>query len=64
MDKEQSLLTFPCDFQIKIIGNNTDSFEMEIFSNIRSAFDHDIAPILLIDFGASKTIKISSFIYI
>ncbi|MCE9517904.1 type IV pilus assembly protein PilM [Candidatus Nomurabacteria bacterium] len=33
----------------------SDSFEMEIFSNIRSAFDHDIAPILLIDFGASKT---------
>ncbi|HAQ02559.1 hypothetical protein A2467_00405 [Candidatus Nomurabacteria bacterium RIFOXYC2_FULL_36_8] len=36
----------------------SDSFEMEIFSNIRSSFYHDLAPILLMDFGASKT-KIS-----
>ncbi len=33
----------------------SDSFEMEIFSNIRSAFNHDVAPVLLMDFGASKT---------
>ena len=33
----------------------SDSFEMEIFSNIRSSFSHDLAPVLLIDFGASKT---------
>lgn len=33
----------------------SDSFEMEIFSNIRSSFDNDIAPVLLMDFGASKT---------
>jgi len=33
----------------------SDSFEMEIFSNIRSSFGHDLAPVLLIDFGASKT---------
>jgi type IV pilus assembly protein PilM len=33
----------------------SDSFEMEIFSNIRSSFGHDSAPVLLIDFGASKT---------
>jgi len=33
----------------------SDSFEMEIFSNIRSSFNHDLAPVLLIDFGASKT---------
>lgn len=33
----------------------SDSFEMEIFSNIRSTFNHDIAPVLIIDFGASKT---------
>lgn len=33
----------------------SDSFEMEIFSNIRSSFNHDIAPVLLVDFGASKT---------
>jgi len=37
---------------------HSDSFEMEIFSNIRSSFNHEVAPILLIDFGASKT-KIS-----
>ncbi|MFA6515267.1 MAG: type IV pilus assembly protein PilM [Candidatus Paceibacterota bacterium] len=37
---------------------HSDSFEMEIFSNIRSSFSHDVAPVLLIDFGASKT-KIS-----
>jgi type IV pilus assembly protein PilM len=34
---------------------SSDSFEMEIFSNIRSSFNHEIAPVLLIDFGASKT---------
>jgi type IV pilus assembly protein PilM len=34
---------------------HSDSFEMEIFSNIRSAFNHDVAPVLLMDFGASKT---------
>ena len=33
----------------------SDSFEMEIFSNIRSSFFHDLAPVLLMDFGASKT---------
>lgn len=33
----------------------SDSFEMEIFGNIRSSFSHDIAPVLLMDFGASKT---------
>jgi type IV pilus assembly protein PilM len=32
-----------------------ESFEMEIFSNIRSSFGHDLTPILFIDFGASKT---------
>jgi len=33
----------------------SDSFEMEIFSSIRSSFNHDMIPVLLIDFGASKT---------
>lgn len=33
----------------------SDSFEMEIFSNIRSSFGRDLSPVLLIDFGASKT---------
>ncbi|MFA6386420.1 MAG: type IV pilus assembly protein PilM [Candidatus Paceibacterota bacterium] len=34
---------------------HSDSFEMEIFSNIRSSFAHDLTPVLLMDFGASKT---------
>ncbi|HUC88633.1 MAG TPA: type IV pilus assembly protein PilM [Candidatus Paceibacterota bacterium] len=34
---------------------HSDSFEMEIFSNIRSCLGHELAPVLLIDFGASKT---------
>lgn len=34
---------------------HSESFEMEIFSNIRSSFSHDLAPVLLMDFGASKT---------
>jgi len=37
---------------------NSELFEMEIFSNIRSSFSHDLAPVLLMDFGALKT-KIS-----
>lgn len=37
---------------------HSESFEMEIFSNIRSSFNHELAPVMLIDFGASKT-KIS-----
>lgn len=43
---------------LKKAGANTNSFEMEIFSNVRSSFPNDFNPILLIDFGASKT-KIS-----
>lgn len=34
---------------------HSDSFEMEIFSNIRSSLNHELAPVMLIDFGASKT---------
>ena len=37
---------------------SSDSFEMEVFSEIRATFDHDVAPVLLMDFGALKT-KIS-----
>ncbi len=33
----------------------SDSFEMEIFSNIRSSFNYDLTPVLFMDFGASKT---------
>ena len=34
---------------------HSESFEMEIFSNIRSSFNYDLAPVLFMDFGASKT---------
>jgi len=34
---------------------HSESFEMEIFSNIRSSFYHELTPVVLIDFGASKT---------
>jgi len=40
---------------LKKTGINSESFEMEIFSSIRSSFSHDLAPVLLMDFGASKT---------
>lgn len=40
---------------LKKTNLQSESFEMEIFSNIRSSFSHDLAPVLLMDFGASKT---------
>ncbi|OGJ05500.1 hypothetical protein A2456_03185 [Candidatus Nomurabacteria bacterium RIFOXYC2_FULL_36_19] len=30
-------------------------FEIEIFSSVRSNFEHELSPVLLIDFGASRT---------
>ena len=33
----------------------TDFFEIEIFSSIRSNFEHELSLVLLIDFGASRT---------
>lgn len=30
-------------------------FEVEVFSSIRSNFEHELSPVLLIDFGASRT---------
>lgn len=30
-------------------------FEIEVFSSIRSNFDHELSPVLLMDFGASRT---------
>jgi type IV pilus assembly protein PilM len=40
---------------VKKTNLHSDSFEMEIFSNIRSSLNHDLAPVVLVDFGASKT---------
>ena len=36
-------------------GLNASFFEIEIFSSIRSNFEHELSPVLLIDFGASRT---------
>lgn len=33
----------------------SEAFELEIFSNIRSSLGHDLSPVLIMDFGASKT---------
>lgn len=30
-------------------------FEIEVFSSVRSNFEHELSPVLLIDFGASRT---------
>ncbi len=38
MNKDISLLEFPCDFTIKIIGNNSINFEKEIRSIINKHF--------------------------
>ncbi len=43
---------------IKKTNIKSNTFELEIFSDIRASFNHDLSPVLLIDFGASKT-KIS-----
>ena len=34
---------------------NKKFFEIEIFSSIRANFEHELSPVLLIDFGASRT---------
>jgi putative lipoic acid-binding regulatory protein len=35
---EESLITFPCDFQIKVMGKNTQAFETEIFNIVKKYF--------------------------
>lgn len=36
-------------------GASASFFEIEIFSSIRSNFEHELSPVLLMDFGASRT---------
>ncbi len=36
-------------------GLDADIFEIELFSEIRSAFTHELSAVLIMDFGASKT---------
>ena len=40
-----------------ILGGNMEAsfFEIETFSSIRSNFEHELSPVLLMDFGASRT---------
>ena len=40
-----------------VTGSNIDAsfFEIEIFASIRSNFEHELSPVLLMDFGASRT---------
>lgn len=38
MSEQQTLMTFPCDFQIKIIGSNTKSFAKDIIKIAREHF--------------------------
>ncbi len=38
-----------------IAGLDADIFEIELFSEIRSAFTHELSAVLIMDFGASKT---------
>lgn len=40
---------------LKAASINSNFFEMEVFSSVRSSFGHELAPVLLIDFGASRT---------
>ena len=40
---------------IKQAGLEASSLEHEVFSSIRSNFTHELSPVLLFDFGASKT---------
>lgn len=36
-------------------GLDASFFEIEVFSSIRSNFEHELSPVLLMDFGASRT---------
>jgi len=45
--KERSIVS-GCDLQASF-------FEIEIFSSVRANFEHELSPVLLVDFGASRT---------
>ncbi len=48
MTKQTPLLTFPCDFPMKIMGTATASFKDEIFTIIRKHYpelNHDLTQI-------------------
>lgn len=37
-ENEETLMTFPCDFTIKIIGKASDTFEAEVITLVRKHF--------------------------
>ncbi|MFA6257284.1 MAG: type IV pilus assembly protein PilM [Candidatus Paceibacterota bacterium] len=40
---------------VSACGMSASFFEIEIFSSIRANFEHELSPVLLMDFGASRT---------
>lgn len=40
---------------LTVVDIDSNFFEMEVFSSVRSSLGHELAPVMLIDFGASKT---------
>lgn len=38
MSEEESLINFPCDFPIKIIGQNTDTFNKDIIEIVKKNY--------------------------
>tara|TARA_Y100000588_G_C13422171_1_gene572064 strand:+ start:83 stop:349 length:267 start_codon:yes stop_codon:yes gene_type:complete len=38
MTDNTNLLQFPCNFPIKIIGNNTNTFELEVIKTVRNHY--------------------------
>jgi type IV pilus assembly protein PilM len=40
---------------VSLCSLSASFFEIEIFSSIRSNFEHELSPVLLLDFGASRT---------
>ncbi len=44
-----------CRSVMSVTGLSASFFEIEIFSSVRSNFEHELSPVLLMDFGASRT---------
>jgi type IV pilus assembly protein PilM len=40
---------------VSLCGLSASFFEIEVFSSIRANFEHELSPVLLMDFGASRT---------
>jgi type IV pilus assembly protein PilM len=44
-----------CRSLVSLAGIDASFFEIEIFSSVRANFEHELSPVLLMDFGASRT---------